>query len=153
MGGAGDGGRGAGLLCALASRALHCLLRIQRAHDLWQSSLVPLFLRSVEHCWKVMCSSRYSDELLGHMLYTGNLRAVVVLSELWDQPYRSETVVRTVSRTTPFTRRQTVPCMRSHHNLIFISCNMRETFLNKNMREKAIEEAQKKTKIKPWRKV
>jgi len=68
VGGAGDGGRGAGLLFALASRALHCLFRIQRAHDLWQSSLVPRFPRSVEHCCKVMCSSRYSDELLGNML-------------------------------------------------------------------------------------
>ena len=49
--------------------------------------------------------------------------------------YRSEIVVRTVSRTTPFTRRQTVPCMRSHHDLIFISCIIRATFLNKKMRE------------------
>ena len=67
--------------------------------------------------------------------------------------YGSETVVRTVFRTTPFTRRQTIPCMRSHNDLIFISCNIRATFLNKKMREKATEEAQNKNKINPWRKI
>jgi len=68
VGGASDGDRGAGLLLALASRALNCLFRIQRAHCSWQNSLVPRFLKSIEHCWQVMCSARSSNELLGIML-------------------------------------------------------------------------------------
>ena len=68
VGGSGDGDRGAGLLFARPSRALHCLFRIQRAHDLLQSLLMPRFLRSVEHCWKVVWRSRYSDKLLRIML-------------------------------------------------------------------------------------
>jgi len=38
-------------------RALNCLFRIQRAHELLQSSIVPRFLSSVEHCWKVVWRS------------------------------------------------------------------------------------------------
>jgi len=42
--------------------------------------------------------------------------------------------------------------MRSHNDLIFISCNIRATFLNEKMREKETEDAQNKNKIDPWRK-